>query len=403
MTSESNAWKTLKAKYLNKVGKALSSVKHPHLAEVLEDVQSHLDQRFTALEPNKRTRKNLESIIPEMGPAAEYAELLSSNAVPPTRKMRRKYPLYLSITGIVAVIAILLAIVIFPTDDSLPQTKWNSLPLLDFSTRTALGHFEMFYEEKFHKATGYDTASKEQKDAMVEKWIQEIHGLDYEKAVLATAAIGDVKAHQAIGVLTKVATAKGGDNRIKWIAVRGLAKMADRETLSTLITLIDHNNKNVRIYAKVGLAEITGQFFGDSKEQWLKCWREHKHLTISRTYWFHSDQRPSSIPADTVPKDDNGHMLFHVDEWFEEMGTANQYRPFLNQADNRFILKSDSHPDVQANAERGCWGQEFYIRIPKSEYVKMEAGVKYAIYPMNNNPKYQWKVAPGVTIYKPDK
>ena len=276
MNSESKTWENLKAEYLNKVKKALSSVKHPHMAEVLEDVQSHLDQRFAALEPDEQTRKNLESIISEMGPAAEYAELLTSNAVPSARKVRPKYLLYLSITGIVAVIAILLTMVIFPTDDSLPKTRWNCLPLLDFSTRTALGHFEMFYEEKFHKATGYDVASQKQKGAMVERWIQEIHGLDYEKAVLATAAIGDVKANNAVAVLTKVATAKGGDNRIKWLAVRSLAKIADRETVPVLITLIDHHNKNVRTYAKVALAEITGQFFGDSKEQWQKWWEKDK-------------------------------------------------------------------------------------------------------------------------------
>jgi len=276
VASESKVWENLKAEYLNKVEKALSSVKHPHMAEVLEDVQSHLDQRFVALEPDEQTRKNIESIISEMGPAAEYAELLTSNAVGSAQKTRRKYLLYLSVAGIVAVTAVLLAKAIFPSDDSLGKTNWNCLPLLDFGTRTALGHFEMFYEEKFHKVTGYDVASQKQKDAMVEKWIREIHGLDYEKAVLATAAIGDVKVRKAVAVLTKVATAKGGDNRIKWIAVRGLAKIADHETVPVLITLIDHYNKNVRVYAKVALAEITGRFFADSKEQWQKWWEKNK-------------------------------------------------------------------------------------------------------------------------------
>jgi len=128
--------------------------------------------------------------------------------------------------------------------------------------------------------------------------------------------------------------------------------------------------------------------------------KEHKHLTISRVYWFHSDERPGSIPSDAVPKGDNGHMLFHVDEWFEEMDTTKQYRPFLNQADKRFVLKADGYPDVYANAERGCWGKEFYIRIPRSECGKMKAGVTYTVHPVNSNPKYQWKVVPGVTICK---
>ena len=276
MTSESKAWETLKAEYLNMVKKALSSVKHPHLAEVLEDVQSHLDQRFAALDRDKQTRKDLEGIISEMGPAAEYAELLTSNAVPSARKVRRKYLLYLSITGIAAVIAIMLAIVLFPMDDSLPKTKWKSIPLLDYATRTALGSFEMFYEEKYHKATGYDAASEKQKNAMIKQWLQDVQGLDYEKALRAVTALGDVKANNAGVVLTKVASDEGGDNRIKWIAVRGLAKIADRETVPILITLIDHYNKNVRTYAKVALAEISGQFFGNSKEQWQKWWEENK-------------------------------------------------------------------------------------------------------------------------------
>ncbi len=157
------------------------------------------------------------------------------------------------------------------------------MPLLDFGTRTALGHFEMFYEEKFHKATGYDAASQEQKDAMVEQWIQDVQGLDYEKAIRAVTALGDVKANNAVAVLTEAATAKGGDNRIKWLAVRGLAKIADRETVPVLITLIDHHNKNVRIYAKVALAEISGQFFGDSKEQWQKWWEENKQKDTKPT------------------------------------------------------------------------------------------------------------------------
>ena len=47
--------------------------------------------------------------------------------------------------------------------------------------------------------------------------------------------------------------------------------------------------------------------------------KEHKNLTISKAYWFHSDDRPRSIPADAVPEDEDGHMLFHVDEWFEDI------------------------------------------------------------------------------------
>lgn len=125
----------------------------------------------------------------------------------------------------------------------------------------------------------------------------------------------------------------------------------------------------------------------------------HKCLTISKAYWFHSDQRPSWIRSDAVPKDDDGHILFHIDEWFKGEGII-QYKSFYGVADKRFILKSKGYPDVRAYAERGYWNQEFYIRIPKEEYVKMKASVPYTVHPVNSNTEYQWKVRQPVTIRK---
>ncbi|UCE46625.1 MAG: hypothetical protein JSW47_13500, partial [Phycisphaerales bacterium] len=76
MTTESRKWENLKTQYLLKVEKALSSVKHPRGKEVLEDVSSHLDRRFSELEPQEQTWENYQKIITEMGPVLDYAELL---------------------------------------------------------------------------------------------------------------------------------------------------------------------------------------------------------------------------------------------------------------------------------------------------------------------------------------
>jgi len=244
MTSERKKWENLKTEYLRQVEKALSSVKHPRSKDILDDVRSHLQQRFVELKPDEQTRENLQTIIAEMGPASDYAELLDPDATLPGQSVRRKYLLWTGLGIIVIAAAILLPMAISP--------------------------------------------------------------------------------------------------KIK----------------------------------------------------------EHKHLTISKAYWFHSDQKPRSIPDDAVPKDNDGHMLFHVDEWFEEMGTAAQYRPFLNKVDKRFVLKAEGCPDVHANAERGCWSQEFYVRVPETEYVKMVPSIPYTIHPVNSNPKYQWKVRHGVAIRK---
>ena len=107
MTLENKAWENLKAEYLDKVEKALSSVKHPDMAEVLEDVQSHLDQRFAELKPDEQTNKNLKDIIAEMGPTAEYAELLEPGVIPPNQKVKSKYLLWIGLVAVVCAVAIL--------------------------------------------------------------------------------------------------------------------------------------------------------------------------------------------------------------------------------------------------------------------------------------------------------
>lgn len=113
MTSESKTWDALKAKYLRQVEKALSSVKHPRIKEVLEDVRSHLDRRFAELGPEQQTRKNLRAIVDEMGPASDYAELLEPDDAPPRRNIQRKYLLWSGLAVAVIIAGIISAMTIF--------------------------------------------------------------------------------------------------------------------------------------------------------------------------------------------------------------------------------------------------------------------------------------------------
>ncbi len=114
MTSQNKAWQDLEAAYLGKVEKALSSVKHPHIAEVLEDVRSHLDQRFTALGLDEQTRENFQAIIAQMGPASDYAELLSRDTVASSPRAWRKYMLLAGLAIVIIAGAVLLPMLLFP-------------------------------------------------------------------------------------------------------------------------------------------------------------------------------------------------------------------------------------------------------------------------------------------------
>lgn len=108
MTSENKKWENLKAEYLSKVEKALSAVKHPRGKEVLEDVSSHLDSRFAELEGDQHTWENFQTIITEMGPASDYAELLEPDTATTRRNISPKYLLLLGLILIGTAAAIIL-------------------------------------------------------------------------------------------------------------------------------------------------------------------------------------------------------------------------------------------------------------------------------------------------------
>jgi hypothetical protein len=106
MISINKQWENMKAEYLHKVQKALSSVKHPRSREILDDVGSHLDRRFAELETSQKTPENLHNIIKDMGPASEYVELLEPQVGLKKQISRRNYILAFSLALVIIIVGI---------------------------------------------------------------------------------------------------------------------------------------------------------------------------------------------------------------------------------------------------------------------------------------------------------
>jgi hypothetical protein len=119
---------------------------------------------------------------------------------------------------------------------------------------------------------------------------------------------------------------------------------------------------------------------------------ELKKVIITKAYWFFSDERPEWIKEESVRKDEDGHILVHVDVSFEDL------RPIYPRLDKDFVLSAKGHPTICAKAERGYWNSECYIRIPETEITKMAKGVPYTLAPANPNKEYQWIVEKDVWI-----
>ena len=78
MAFESRTWQQLKDNYLSEVERALLSVRHPQVGDVLDEMDAHLDRRRAELGPGGQTADNFRAIIAEMALPYGCAEWLES-------------------------------------------------------------------------------------------------------------------------------------------------------------------------------------------------------------------------------------------------------------------------------------------------------------------------------------
>ena len=112
--SGDTTWDNIKEGYLYQVERSLLKVKHPAKKQVLEDVRSHLDQRFSELGPDEQTWENMQAIITEMGPASDYAELLAPETIVRSRSIGLGHFWWVAAITIVVAAAVFLPNVIAP-------------------------------------------------------------------------------------------------------------------------------------------------------------------------------------------------------------------------------------------------------------------------------------------------
>jgi hypothetical protein len=89
MKPENPQWQQIRNDYLAKVEQALAAAPPSERRQILDEVTVHLDRRFAELAPDEQTWEAMQAIIIDMGPAADYAELLeekSALALPSRRK-----------------------------------------------------------------------------------------------------------------------------------------------------------------------------------------------------------------------------------------------------------------------------------------------------------------------------
>ncbi|MHC4353278.1 MAG: carboxypeptidase regulatory-like domain-containing protein [Planctomycetota bacterium] len=165
--------------------------------------------------------------------------------------------------------------------DYRPLPESANRKLLDQQTLQQLRRHEEFSAGWFKVEEAYAAASDNEKSRMVRQWMTDATSDDFETMTRAIAALGNVAAKQALDVLMTIGQKPKKGNRPRWMAVRALGRIGDKKAVPLLINLLDHYNTDTRLYAKVALCEITGVFFGDSKQKWTE-WANSQGIEVEQ-------------------------------------------------------------------------------------------------------------------------
>ncbi len=277
MTSESKTWDTLKTEYLRHVEKALSSVKHPRRKDILEDVTSHLDQRFAELEPRQQTWENFQAIITEMGPASDYAELLDPNAAPTGRNVSRKYLLWVGLAAVVVIAAAILLTTAKIEKRTAGEGLRKTFPETLNEAQKLYMNWTETYFTSFLDRNEYANLSDSAKKKLEEKWLKVLQGPWSQKYYHVINCLAAIKSKKAVNPLLKIATEhREKDNRDRWMATRALGIVGDESIVPELIHLVYHYNQNTRFWAQISLVRLVGANFASDWQAWGQWWNKEK-------------------------------------------------------------------------------------------------------------------------------
>jgi hypothetical protein len=100
--------------------------------------------------------------------------------------------------------------------------------------------------------------------------LQGPHNREYYQAIGTLAALRSHKAGQPL--LAIAADRADKDCRDRWMAIRALGIIGDKQVVPELIPLVYHGNMNTHWWAQISLVRLSGQNFGGDWEAWGKWW-----------------------------------------------------------------------------------------------------------------------------------
>ena len=130
------------------------------------------------------------------------------------------------------------------------------------------GKFRSFFDERT-----FDGWSNNERADLEGRLIDTLKGPrsdEYYKAIGTLAALRSTKALPALREIAFDRREK--DNRDRWMSVRTLGLLGDKQSVPEMIHLLYHYNMNTRWWAQISLVRLTGRNFGKDWNAWGNWW-----------------------------------------------------------------------------------------------------------------------------------
>jgi uncharacterized protein (TIGR03435 family) len=131
--------------------------------------------------------------------------------------------------------------------------------------------FQRFLDERT-----FDGWSNNDRAGLERRLIDTLKGPRSDEYYQAINTLAALRSANALPVLREIAfDRREKDNRDRWMSVRALGLLGDKQSAPEMIHLLYHYNVNTRWWAQISLVRLTDQNFGKDWKAWGSWWNSH--------------------------------------------------------------------------------------------------------------------------------
>jgi RNA polymerase sigma-70 factor (ECF subfamily) len=187
-----------------------------------------------------------------------------------------------------------------------PDKLDASLQLLNDDQRAVLAWTDRQFHS-FFDARNFEGWSDAERAELETKLIDALKGPQTREYYQAINTLAAMRSTKALPRLREIASERvDRNNRDRWMAIRALGLIGDKESVPDLILLVYHGNVNTRWWAQISLVRITGQNFAKDWNAWAKWWNDQNGQPSYKAEiirWWNGQAEPDKL-AESLEEND---------------------------------------------------------------------------------------------------